>query len=132
MKDIDEFLNWVRTNDKASKHGINATFVYKNKDFILKMLHSNHSLRTIYRYFYEQQKISCSYSNFLRIIKTYVCKSQNIKDLRNDGIETMIHNLQNSQPTQSHEAKKWTTSKVLNNSIRKRFESCRKRLESTI
>lgn len=95
MKDIDEYLNWVRTNDKASKQGINATFAYKNKDFILKMLQSNYSLRIIYKYFYEQQKITCSYSNFLRIIKTYVCKSQNIRDLRKAGIETMIQNANN-------------------------------------
>ncbi|MBQ8976907.1 MAG: hypothetical protein IJ078_05760 [Succinivibrionaceae bacterium] len=137
MKDIGEYLNWVRTNDKASKQGINATFAYKNKDFILKMLQSNYSLRIIYNYFYEQQKITCSYSNFLRIVKTYVCKSQHIRDLRKAGIETMSQNFQNSQSVQSTEelnigVNKRSRRKVLNNSIRKRLESSRKRLESSI
>lgn len=137
MKDIGEYLNWVRTNDKASKQGINATFAYKNKDFILKMLQSNYSLRIIYNYFYEQQKITCSYSNFLRIVKTYVCKSQHIRDLRKAGIETMSQNFQNSQSVQSSEelnigVNKRSRRKVLNNSIRKRLESSRKRLESSI
>lgn len=103
MKDIDEYLNWVSTNDKTSKQGINSTFAYQNKEFILKMLQSNYTLRTIYSYFYEQQKITCSYSNFLRIIKTYVCKSQNIRDLRKGGNATISHNSLNALYVQSSE-----------------------------